>query len=131
MRPFLDALSYHILIVENEPGLHEAIRAALERDGFHVTFASRKAPAIKLLSSLMIDLVVVDIGLPDGLGTDVARHAASLGIPSILMTGHPQHMTDLDLRGVSYVAKPFRPEQLRQEMRDRLIKAGPVGRGAQ
>jgi DNA-binding response OmpR family regulator len=126
MRPFLEALSFHILVVENEPGLYEMIRAALECDGFHVTFAARKAAAMSLLSSLKIDLVIVDVNLPDGLGTDVARHAASLTIPGILMTGHPQHITEFDQMGIAYIAKPFGPEQLRHEVRDRLIRADPA-----
>jgi DNA-binding response OmpR family regulator len=127
MRPFIGALSYHILVVENEPGLSEMIRAALECDGFHVTFAPKKAAAMSLLSSLKIDLVVVvDVNLPDGLGTEVAQHAASLTIPRILMTGHPQHIMEFDQKGIAYIAKPFRPEQLRKEVRDRLIRTDRV-----
>jgi DNA-binding response OmpR family regulator len=102
------------------------IQAALECDGFRVTFASKKAAAMSLLSSLKIDLVVVDVDLPDGLGTDVARHAASLTIPGILMTGHPKHIVEFDQKGIDYIAKPFHPEQLRQEVRDRLTRANRV-----
>jgi DNA-binding response OmpR family regulator len=126
MRPFLDALSYHILVVENESGLYEMIREALECDGFHVTFAPKRAAAMSLLSSLQIDLVVVDVNLPDGLGTEVAQHAASLTIPSILMTGHPQHIMEFDQKGIAYIAKPFGSEQLRQEVRNRLIRADRI-----
>jgi two-component system, OmpR family, response regulator len=126
MRPFLDALSGHILVVENEPDLYEMIRAALACDGFHVTFTPKKAAAMSLLASLKIDLVVIDVNLPDGLGTEVARHAAALTIPGILMTGHPRHIMDFDQKGVAYIAKPFRPEQLRQEVRGKLIRAERV-----
>jgi DNA-binding response OmpR family regulator len=126
MRPFLDALSHHILVVENESELYELIQAALECDGFRVTFASKKAAAMSLLSSLKIDLVVVDVDLPDGLGTDVARHAASLTIPGILMTGHPKHIVEFDQKGIDYITKPFHPEQLRQEVRNRLTRANRV-----
>jgi two-component system, OmpR family, response regulator len=126
MRPFLDALSYHILVVENEPGLYEMIRATLECDGFHVTFTPKKAAAMSLLSSLKIDLVVVDVNLPDGLGTEVAQYAASLTIPSILMTGHPKHIMEFDQKDIAYIAKPFGPEQLRQEVRHRLTRADPA-----
>jgi CheY-like chemotaxis protein len=38
MHPFLGSLSYHVLVVEIEPDRYEMIRAALECDGFHVTF---------------------------------------------------------------------------------------------
>jgi len=124
MQPFLDALSHHILVVENESGLYEMIRAALECDGFHVTFTPKKAAAMSLLSSLKVAIVVDDVILPDGLGTEVARHAASLTIPGILMTGHPRHIMEFDQKGIGYIAKPFRAEQLRQEVRDKLIKAG-------
>jgi DNA-binding response OmpR family regulator len=123
MHPFLDSLSYHILVVENEPDLYEMIRAALECDGFHVTFTAKKVVAMSLLSSLKIDLVVADVCLPDGLGTEVARYAGSLKIPVILMTGHPRHMAEFDRTSAGYLAKPFRLEQLRQEVRNRLVKA--------
>jgi DNA-binding response OmpR family regulator len=126
MHPFLASLSYHILVVENELDLYEMIRTALECDGFHVTFTARKTTAILLLSSLKIDLVLVDVGLPDGLGTEVAQYAASLKIPGILMTGHPRHITEFDQKGIGYIEKPFRLEQLRQEVRDRLAKADRV-----
>jgi DNA-binding response OmpR family regulator len=123
MHPFLASLSYHILVVENELDLYEMIREALECDGFHVTFTAKRAAAISLLSSLKVDLVLADVGLPDGLGTEVALYAASLSIPAILMTGHPWHITEFDQKGIGYMAKPFRLEQLRQEVRDRLAKA--------
>jgi DNA-binding response OmpR family regulator len=126
MHPFLASLSYHILVVENEPDLYEMIREALECDGFHVTFTAKKAAAMSLLSSLKVDLVLADVGLPDGLGTEVARYAASLKIPGILMTGHPRHIAEFKEKGICHLAKPFRLEQLRQEVRDRLIKSARV-----
>jgi DNA-binding response OmpR family regulator len=75
------------------------IRAALECDCFHVTFTAKKVAAMSLLSSLKIDLVVADVCLPDGLGTEVARYAGSLKIPVTLMTGHPRHMAEFDRTG--------------------------------
>jgi DNA-binding response OmpR family regulator len=120
MRPISGALSPHILVVENDPQLHALIKAVLEHDGHHVTFAGKRSAAIGLLSAIEIDLVITDVGLPDGLGTDIAEHAAQLGVPSIVMTGHPDIMEQLDLRGIAYIAKPFRLEQLRREVKSKL-----------
>jgi hypothetical protein len=39
------------------------------------------------------------------------------------MTGHPRHMAEFDRTGAGYLAKPFRLEQLRHEVRKRLVKA--------
>jgi DNA-binding response OmpR family regulator len=61
MHPFLDSLSYHNLVVENEADLYEMIQAALECDGFHVTLTAKKVAAMSLLSSFKIDLVVADV----------------------------------------------------------------------
>ena len=64
MHPILASLSYHILVVKNELDLYEMIRRALECDRFHDTFAAKKTTAILLLSSLKIDIVLVDVRLP-------------------------------------------------------------------
>jgi DNA-binding response OmpR family regulator len=120
MRALAEALSPHILVVENDPDLHAVIKTALEFDGHHVTFTAKRGAAIGLLSAVKINLVIADVGLPDGLGTEVVSHAAALGVPSIVMTGHPGHMAQLDLKGVAYIAKPFRLERLRREIREKL-----------
>lgn len=126
MTPFLNTLSFHILVVEDDPDLHLMLKAALEYDNYHATFTPKKSAAVALLSSVKIDLVIADVGLPDGLGTEVVKHAAAVGVPSIVMTGLPQHMVDCDLKGVAYLAKPFRVEQLRQEIRHKLKLADAV-----
>jgi DNA-binding response OmpR family regulator len=124
MPSFLSALSSHILVVENEADLHVAIRIALEHEGHQVTITTSKAAALALLSAVRIDLVIADIGLPDGLGTDVLTHAAAVGVPGIAMTGHPKHMAEFDIKGVTYLAKPFRLGRLQEEIRNKLQPAG-------
>ncbi len=124
MPPFLKDLDFHILVVEDEPELHEVIAAALRYDGHRPTFTTRKATALTLISSLKLDLVIADMGLPDGLGTEVVQRAAAVGIPSIVMSGNPSLMAHLDTKRVSYLCKPFRFEQFRQEVRNALRPAG-------
>jgi DNA-binding response OmpR family regulator len=83
MHPFLASLSYHILVVENELDLYELIRTALECDGFQIKFRAKKNDGDTVALFSKIDLVLVDVGLPDGLRTEVAQYAASLKIPGI------------------------------------------------
>jgi DNA-binding response OmpR family regulator len=125
MHPILASLSYHILVVKNELDLYEMIRRALECDRFHDTFAAKKTTAILLLSSLKIDIVLVDVRLP----TVSAPRWRNTGV--VENTGHiddraSRHITEFDQKGIGYIEKPFRLEQLRQEVRDRLAKADRV-----
>ena len=120
MNGFLGSATSHILVVEDDCDLHAVLKVALEYDGYYATFTQMKAAAIALLSAVKVDLVIADVGLADGLGTEVVKHATTVGVPSIVMTGNPNHMRDLELKAASYLPKPFNMERFRQEVRDNL-----------
>lgn len=78
-----------ILVLEDDRLTREALREGLSRGGYEVLTASNIGAAQVLLADHAIDLVLSDLGLPDGEGTDFADHvrASRPGTPVVLMTG--------------------------------------------
>ena len=62
-----------ILIVEDEPSIADNIRMALDLEGFQHFWASTLAQADDFLTQETINLIILDIGLPDGNGFDFCR----------------------------------------------------------
>ena len=63
-----------VLIVEDEPAQMQLTRRALESHGtFHLTVAQNAQEAFQQLTQEVPDLILMDLGLPDGDGLDVTR----------------------------------------------------------
>lgn len=60
-----------VLVVDDEPKICGVVRAYLERDGHRVEVAATAAAALELVGA--VDLVILDLGLPDRSGEEVAR----------------------------------------------------------
>jgi PAS domain S-box-containing protein len=98
-----------LLIVDDEEMIAEGLKSLLGDLGFHALTASSGAAAMERLETFEPDLVLLDIGLPDLDGNEVARriHARKPDLPIILMTGHGETTgEELTLR------KPFDIDQL-------------------
>ncbi|WP_235185896.1 two-component system response regulator CreB [Methylomarinum vadi] len=105
-----------ILIVDDEPSIVDNITFALETEGFSVVSASTGNEAIAELADRQFDLLILDIGLPDMNGFDLARQIrASSVIPLIFLTARSDEIdrvVGLELGGDDYVTKPFSPREL-------------------
>lgn len=76
-----------LLIVDDHPGFRDCARSLLEADGFRVIGqASTGEAGIREAESLRPDLVLVDVGLPDMDGFEVARRLARRGGPEVVLT---------------------------------------------
>ena len=62
-----------VLVVEDEMKLRDLVRSFLEREGFTVLTAATGAEALQFEAKAMPDLVILDLGLPDIPGEEVAR----------------------------------------------------------
>ena len=62
-----------VVVIEDEMKLRDLIRAFLEREGFTVLTAATAAEGLQFEAKVMPDLVVLDLGLPDIPGEEVAR----------------------------------------------------------
>lgn len=102
-----------VLVVEDDANISEIVALALEDSGYHVHRASDLTQAERAYRDLRPDVVLCDLVLPDGLGSDLLRKLAdqrkSRRTPtSILMSSHPdalRHAKRADAD--AYLSKPF------------------------
>ena len=97
---------FHVLVVEDEPLVLEAIQTTLEEQ-YRVSSARTVGEAQAILRTSHIDVAIVDNVLPDGRGADVAVLADEVGVSVIEMTGYPQGSVDQDASGRPHLFKPF------------------------
>jgi DNA-binding response OmpR family regulator len=105
-----------VLLVEDEYKLRELVRSYLEREGIVVLSTGSGAEALTLSESSRVDLVVLDLGLPDVAGTAVLRDLrARSDVPVIVLTAMSEErdrIAGLQLGADDYVTKPFSPQEL-------------------
>jgi DNA-binding response OmpR family regulator len=98
----------HILLVEDDDSIAGPLAAGLSRDGFDVT---RVATATDAMSAPSADLVLLDLGLPDGDGMDVCRELRTRSeVPIIVLSARAAEVDRvvlLELGADDYVVKPF------------------------
>ena len=105
-----------VLLVEDEYKLRELVRSYLEREGIVVLSTGSGAEALSLSENSRVDLVVLDLGLPDVPGTAVLRDLRARGdVPVIILTAMSEErdrIAGLELGADDYVTKPFSPKEL-------------------
>jgi DNA-binding response OmpR family regulator len=110
-----------ILLVDDEPLLRSSLKQQLGREGYTVLTAADAEQALTLARAAHPDLLLLDIGLPDGSGLDLARTLQSeLCTPIIFLTARRQEIdvvTGLELGAEDYVTKPFGVRELMARIR--------------
>ncbi len=117
-----------ILVVEDDPAIGRNLQRALAATGYDPTWVTTAADAIACADPP--DLVLLDLGLPDGDGVDVARrlHERWPAIPIIMLTARAEEIevvVGLDAGAVDYVTKPFRLAELLARIRAQLRISAP------
>ena len=110
-----------ILLVEDDSALRGALEELLCREGYDVVKASNVRSAREGLDATA-DLVILDVGLPDGDGVELCRCWRSEGVqtPILFLTAKDEEMDvvrGLDSGGNDYVTKPFRMQELLSRIR--------------
>ena len=110
-----------ILLVEDDAALRGALEELLCREGYDVVKASNVRFAREGLDATA-DLVILDVGLPDGDGVELCRCWRSEGVqtPILFLTAKDEEMDvvrGLDSGGNDYVTKPFRMQELLSRIR--------------
>ena len=123
-----------ILLVEDEESITTPLAEALERDGFHAEVAHTVADGLAKGMAVRPDLVLLDIGLPDGSGLDVCRELRSGStVPIIILSARGEEadrVVGLELGADDYVVKPFSAREVIARIRAVLRRAGtPTGAG--
>ena len=105
-----------VLVVDDEPKIVQLARDYLEHAGFAVVSASDGKAALAAARSSRPDLVVLDLGLPELDGLDVARALRrDSTVPIVMLTGRGDEadkIAGLEIGADDYVTKPFSPKEL-------------------
>src|SRR2546423_10896958 len=109
-----------VLVVEDDPQIARLLDFALAAQGYSVTYAATVAEAREQAARFEPDLVVVDMLLPDGHGSEVVRALRRAAGPSFLYLS-AMNMLDVPFQDVDgYIQKPFSPRDLVQVVADLL-----------
>jgi len=119
-----------ILLLEDDPAIADTVVFALRRDGFTVEHHGWLAEARERLRQAPApELLILDIGLPDGHGLDLCRELRAgplKHLPVIVLSARSDEMDrvlGLELGADDYLAKPFSPRELVARVRALLRRA--------
>lgn len=124
-----------VLIVDDEPEITEILEGYLRKESFDPAIAGTVEAALAELEQRPPDLIVLDIGLPDGSGLDVLRKAnEGRRIPTIVLTTRSDEVdriVGLELGADDYIAKPFSPREVVARVRALFRRIEAVASGTQ
>ena len=125
-----DEFMSRILIVEDDVDIVENLTILLRDEGFSVCNASSMGQALNTLNTENVDLVLLDITLPDGNGYSVCTAVKRMtNAPVIFITAMMDEasiVTGFQLGADDYITKPFKPMELICRVRNALRKSGKV-----
>ena len=112
----MDIMKPTILIVEDERAIAETIQYALETDGFKTHYLTSGRPVLTFLDQETVDLIILDIGLPDINGLELCKEIRkTYNLPIIFLTARSEEIdrvVGLEIGADDYVVKPFSPREL-------------------
>jgi two-component system catabolic regulation response regulator CreB len=109
-------MSTHILVIEDEPSIQDNIKLALEIENFQGSFKNTGNDGLKFLENNQVDLIILDIGLPDINGFEVCKKIREKNsTPIIFLTARNSEIdtvVGLEIGADDYLTKPFSPREL-------------------
>src|SRR5499427_5176875 len=113
-----------VLVIDDEAAILRFLRPALEANNYEMTNAGTVAEGSKSATAETPDIVLLDLGLPDGDGKDIIRRAREWSdVPVIVLSARDREaekIEALDLGADDYVNKPFNVGELLARMRTAL-----------
>lgn len=113
-----------VLVIDDEAAILRFLKPALEANNYELTSAATVSEGIKRIAAETPDVVLLDLGLPDGDGKDVIRRAREWSdLPIIVLSARDREaekIEALDLGADDYVNKPFNVGELLARMRTAL-----------
>ena len=109
-------MSERVLVIDDEPSVHDVARGYLEREGFQVLAAISGRDGLAMARDMRPALIVLDRMLPDLSGEEVCSAVRTESAIPILMlsarAGEDERIRGLDLGADDYMTKPFSPREL-------------------
>ena len=109
-------MKHRILIVDDEPAISDNIQFVLESEGLETVRVATGLAATPIIDEDTIDLIILDIGLPDINGLDLLKDIRrTRATPIILLTARTaeiDRVLGLEIGADDYIAKPFSPREL-------------------
>lgn len=117
----------HVLLIEDEANIAEALRFILSRDGWQVTVVVDGEAALAAVAQVRPDLVILDLMLPGMSGLEILTalraDPATFALPVMMLTakGQGRDREAAERAGVSaFMTKPFDNSEIRAKVRDLL-----------
>jgi DNA-binding response OmpR family regulator len=134
MPPEVEPVPSRILVVDDEAQIARVLRGYLEQAGFAVTTAHDGREALRLARHEPLDLIILDLMLPEVDGLDVCRTLRKESdVPIIMLTARVEEtdrLIGLELGADDYVTKPFSPREVVARVRAVLRRTRPGAEGA-
>ncbi len=106
----------HILILEDEPSIAESLVFVLQAEGFNTHWETLASKALAHLSEQPVDLVIMDVGLPDMTGFEACKQLRKFSeVPVMFLTAPGDELdrvVGLEIGADDYVVKPFSPREV-------------------
>jgi len=120
-----------VLVIEDEPTMRRFLRTSLAANGYAVVEAATAREGLAQAAGRNPELILLDLGLPDGDGLDVARRIRERQkTPIVVLSARGREqdkVAALDLGADDYLTKPFSVAELLARLRVALRHAGAVG----
>jgi two-component system, OmpR family, response regulator QseB len=118
----------NIIVVEDDEALGAAIKRALEQLSYAVMWLRSGSEAVEALNQQEVDLMLLDLGLPNKDGVQVLREARRAGVrtPILIMTARDSlasRVEGLDAGADDYLVKPFHLDELAARIRSVMRRA--------
>jgi DNA-binding response OmpR family regulator len=131
-------LQRRAVVIEDDPDVRALLTQILQQAGFEVTESASGAAGVRAVRELDVDLVTLDLNLPDLDGIEVCRRIRDISEAYIVMlTGRPDEidrLVGLETGADDYLTKPFSPRELRARvaamMRRPRTRLAPTGSAA-
>jgi DNA-binding response OmpR family regulator len=122
-----------ILIVEDEPSLVFTLQDTLDNEGYNTFIAKEGTKAIEIVKEEDLDLLILDLMLPEMSGFDICKKIRSLNytFPIIILTARDQEIdkvTGLNIGADDYITKPFGVKELLARIKARLRRSETYAR---
>jgi two-component system KDP operon response regulator KdpE len=124
----------NVLLIEDEKQIRRFVRVAIEEEGCQVTEAETMAQGLIEAGLRKPDLLILDLGLPDGNGIDLIRDLRGWSdVPVLILSARSQEnekIAALDAGADDYLTKPFAVGELRARVRALLRRRARSGETA-